>query len=328
VVAAAEAAAPPGDPGPRRFARALLLGLAYAASIGGMGTLIGTPPNALMAGWLLESHGRDVSFAAWSAAALPVVAVFLPLGWLLLARLVFPLPAGGAEGPGAAALRAALTPEGPPTRPQRRMAAVFAAAALLWLTRPLLDELPGLSGLSDAGIALACAAVLFLLPDGEGRGPLLTWEEAAGIPWHVLILFGGGLALAGAMERNGLALWIGEGLSGLAGLPDWALLLALAGTVILLTELASNTAATAAFLPVAGAVAAQAGLSPTAAAAAVAMAASCAFMLPVATPPNALVFASGHVSVAAMMRAGAAMNLLSALLVSLAALTLVPALLD
>ncbi|MGM0585715.1 MAG: SLC13 family permease [Pseudomonadota bacterium] len=327
VIAAAEAEAGPGEDA-RRFALALLLGLAYAASIGGAGTLIGTPPNALMAGYLLERRGLDLSFVAWSAAALPVVAVFLPLAWLLLTRLVFPTPPDFAARLGAGGLAAGLAPAGPMSMAERRVAAVFLAAALLWAARPLLNRLPGLSGLSDAGVALLCAGALFLIPAGTERRVLLRWEEARAIPWHVLILFGGGLALAGAMDRNGLAAWLGDGLASLGHWPDWAFLLVLTATVVLLTELASNTATAAAFLPVVGAAAEAAGLGPVAASAAVALSASCAFMLPVATPPNALVFASGHVRVADMVRAGVLMNLLSVTLVTLAALTLLPALLE
>lgn len=306
----------------RRFALALLLGLAYAANIGGVGTLIGTPPNALLAGYLAERHGIDLSFALWAAVGMPLVAVFLPLGWWVLARLVYPVAPDlmvGGQGDPLVALKPA--PIGPA---ERRVALVFAAAALLWVTRPLLNRLPALEGLSDAGIALACALALFLIPAGEARRFLLRWEEAKTIPWQVLLLFGGGLSLAAAMDRSGLAQWIGAGFAGLGDVSPVVLLLALTATVILLTELVSNTAVVAALLPVMAGIAAGTGMDVVVLSAAVAMAASCAFMLPAATPPNALVFASGHVTVAAMIRAGLVMNLLSVFLVALTALALGP----
>ena len=306
----------------RRFALSLLLGLAFGASIGGVGTLIGTPPNALLAGYLLDSHGIDLSFAAWSLVGLPLVVVFLPLGWLVLTRLVYPVARG--DGAGGQALLADLRP-GALQRAEARVALVFATAAVLWMTRPLLNRLPGLEGLSDAGIALLCAGALYLIPAGQGQArPLLTWDEGKRIPWQVLLLFGGGLSLAGAMERSGLAVWIGEAFAGLGAVPPVLFVLMLAATVILLTEIASNTAVVAALLPILATIAAGTGMDVVVLSAAVAMAASCAFMLPAATPPNAIVFATGHVTVAAMIRAGVWMNLLSIALVTGAALLLAP----
>lgn len=302
------------------LAVALLLGLAYGASIGGTGTLIGTPPNALLAGWLSEARGLDLSFAHWAMLGMPFVALFLPLAWWLLAR---GLGRGGADGADAAL--AQLRP-GPPARPEARVAVLFALAAGLWMTRPLLNALPGLGALSDEGIALGIGIALFLVPAGrigEGRA-LLTWDEARNIPWQVLLLFGGGLSLAAAMDRSGLALWVGQGLAGLGALPAIAVLAALALTVVLLTELVSNTAVVAALLPVVGTIAEGTGLMPETLGAALALSASCSFMLPAATPPNALVFASGQVTVARMMRAGAGMNLVSVILVTLVTTLLAP----
>ncbi|MEQ8349504.1 MAG: DASS family sodium-coupled anion symporter [Sneathiellaceae bacterium] len=310
----------------RRFALALLLGIAYAASIGGMGTLIGTPPNALLAGYLWQQHGIDLSFAAWAAVAMPLVLLFLPLAWLVLTRLVFPLSSGFAAALKAGGLARNIAVDGPMTPAQRRVGLVFACAAALWIVRPLLNRVPGLENLSDPGIAVLGASALFLIPSGMAtdRRFLMTWREAQEIPWQVLILFGGGLSLAAAMDASGLAAWIGQGLAGLGDLPALLFLLALAATVVMLTELASNTATVAALLPIVATIAAGAGMDLVVVSAAIAMAASCAFMLPVATPPNALVFATGHVTVAAMVRAGLLMNLLSIVLVALAALALSP----
>lgn len=320
IIAAVEEAAGPGEDA-RRFARALMLGLAYAASIGGVGTLIGTPPNALLAGYLLERHHIDLSFVAWSAMAMPLVAIFLPLAWLILTRLVFPLGHSLAKLDGDGGVLGQVSVGRGLTAPQRRLGALFLLAAGLWVGRPFLNRLPGLEGLSDPGIALLCAALLFVIPSGEpaDRRFLLVWRETRDIPWQILILFGGGLSLAAAIDSSGLAAWIGGGLAGLEGMPAPAFLLVLTTSVVVLTELASNTATVAAFLPIVGAIASAHGMDVVTLSAAVAMAASCAFMLPVATPPNALVFATGHVRVVDMVRAGIAMNILSVALVSLAA---------
>lgn len=325
IITAMEDACVPGKV-VHRFALSLLLGLAYAASIGGVGTLIGTPPNAMLAGYLLDRYGIDLSFAAWTAVAMPLVVIFLPLAWLVLTRLIYPVPVGISTGLQGDQLIKGLATSGPMTAAERRVALVFLAAASLWITRPLLNQIPGLGGLSDPGIAVLCASALFLIPSGsaQDRRFLMSWREAQDIPWQVLILFGGGLSLASAMDRSGLAGWIGEWLAGFGHISPLLFLLLLAATVVMLTELASNTATVAALLPIGATIAAGTGLDVIAISAAIAMAASCAFMLPVATPPNALVFATGHVTIAAMVRAGIVMNLISIALVSLAALALAP----
>lgn len=181
-----------------RFSRSLLLGLAYGASIGGMGTLIGTPPNALLAGYLSESHGIDLSFAAWAGVGIPLVVVFLPLGWLVLTRLAFPVSAEFSTSMKADDVVSKLSSGEPASPAEWRVAIVFLVAAILWITRPLLNGAPGLANLSDPGIALCCAFALFLIPNGlAGRGQfLLRWRDAQQIPWSVLLLFGGGLSLA------------------------------------------------------------------------------------------------------------------------------------
>jgi sodium-dependent dicarboxylate transporter 2/3/5 len=325
IIATVEEAAGPGEEA-RRFARALMLGLAYAASIGGVGTLIGTPPNALLAGYLRERHHIDLSFVVWSAIAMPLVVVFLPLAWLILTRLVFPVGRRLATVDRDGDLVGRMPVEPGLTAAQWRLGALFLLAAGLWVGRPFVNRLPGLEGLSDPGIALLCAALLFAIPSGEPshRRFLLVWREARDIPWQILILFGGGLSLAAAIDSSGLAAWIGRGLTGLDGMPAPLFLFVLTASVVVLTELASNTATVAAFLPIVGAIATAHGMDVVTLSVAVAMAASCAFMLPVATPPNALVFATGHVRIVDMVRAGLAMNVLSIALVSLAAWTAAP----
>jgi solute carrier family 13 (sodium-dependent dicarboxylate transporter), member 2/3/5 len=315
----------------RNFGIALMLGLAYGASIGGVGTLIGSPPNALLAAWLAQHQSVEISFAAWSAITLPLVLVFVPLGWLVLTRLVFPF--GDNLGP--AGLGSALADRfGSPERMtdgEIKVAIIFAATACLWVLRPWLGRVPGLEGLTDPGIALIGSIALFLVPvrDESGRRRfLLEWSEARRIPWHVLLLFGGGLSLATAMEASGLAEWIGASLGSQSGLHPFLVLMLIVAAVVLLTEFASNTAAVAALLPVVASIAANSGMDPVMVASALAIAASCAFMLPAATPPNALVFASGHVSAASLMRAGVVMNVLAIPLVTLVAWWAVPRILS
>jgi len=296
------------------FAPALMLGVAFAATIGGIGSLIGTPPNALFAAYMEKTHGVIIGFAEWMAVGLPVVAILLPVAWLVLTRFAFRLDSGHVAT-GFARLGAMSAGE-------RRVAIVSGLTALAWIARPALAGLvPGLA-LSDAGIAIAGAVILFILPAGDGRGSrLLDWQTAAGLRWDVLILFGGGLALAAAIDDTGLAAWIGARAEALSGYPVLAILVILAAIIVYLGELASNTAMAAIFLPVAGATALAMAADPVTFALPVAMAASIGFMLPVATPPNAIVFANPAVTRADMIRAGAGLDVIG-IAVALAAGTL------
>ncbi len=300
-----------GEAAGANFAVALMLGIAYAASIGGVATLIGTPPNALLAGFMAETYGFDLGFARWMMVGLPLSLVMLPLAWLMLTRLLYPVDRGRIEGSRAllAGERRAL---GAMSRGEKTVAAVATLTALMWMSRPLIDSaLPGL-GLSDAGIAIAAALVLFVVPVDLAKGQFaLDWETARGLPIGVLILFGGGLSLAAAISATGLAAWIGTGLGGLGGLPVLLVVLAIVAVIVFLTELTSNTATAAAFLPVLAAFAVSLGENPLLFAAPAALAASCAFMLPVATPPNAIVFGSRRVTVPQMARAGIWLNLVA-----------------
>jgi len=304
------------------LAVALMLGIAYSASIGGLGTLIGTPPNAFLAAFMSEEYGVRIGFARWMAFGLPIVLVGLPLAYLVLTRVVTRLGAEPIEGSREllGRQRAAL---GRLRGPERRVAVVFALVALLWVTRPVLEG--AVPGLSDAGIGVGGGLVLFLLPAGGGADEaLLSWEEAASLPWGVLLLFGGGLSLASAFQSSGLTKAIGGVAHALAGVPQLALVAVTAGIVILLTELTSNTATTAAFLPVLASVAVGIGMAPLELAVPAAVAASCAFMLPVATPPNAIVYGSGDLTVPQMARAGVLLNALFLGLLVLATWLLLP----
>ncbi len=309
--------APPGASD--GFGLALLLSIAYAASLGGLGTLIGTPPNALLAAFLAERYGIVIGFAQWMLLGVPLAAVLLFLAWLLLTRLAFRIdrsPIAGAAETIAGQLRAL----GPLRREERLVALVFLAVALLWITRPLLNGLlPGLQ-LSDPVIALAGGIVLFVIPADLRRGVfLMNWQTAKQLPWGVLLLFGGGLSLAEAIQASGLAAWIGEVLAGCSGWPVLALILLITAVVVFLTEVTSNTATASVFIPIAATLGACISADPLVFAVPVALAASCAFMMPVATPPNAIVYASGYIRIPQMAKAGFLLNLFCILVITGAA---------
>ena len=211
------------------------------------------------------------------------------------------------------------------TSPERRVGLLFLAVVALWMARKWLNEVPGLEGLSDAGIVMTAALLLFVIPSGHGSpARLMQWDDVARLPWGVLILFGGGLALAAQVSGSGLAVWLGESLLPVAGLGTLVLVAAAAGLVVFLTELTSNLATAATFLPVVAAIAAQSGIEPLVLCVPVTLAASCAFMLPVATPPNAIVFSSGALTIPQMIRAGILMNLIAMMTLTLLAVILVP----
>ncbi len=290
-----------------RLAIAVLLGVAYGASIGGLGTPIGSPPNLVFLRVLEESTGTSISFLAWMSLALPVVLLFLPIAGLWLVR---GLPAGAVP---------ALPTVGQWRPEEVRVLSIFALTALAWITRsdPFggWSQMLGLPGASDADVALLAALLLFALPNGRG-GRLLEWQAAARIPWGMLILFAGGIAIAKAFVSSGLSQTLG---AQLAGLGDWPLLLLIAATclaVTFLTELNSNTATAALLMPILAATALAIEIDPILLMAPAALSASCAFMLPVATPPNAIVFGSGHVPIRTMIREGLALNLIGVMLIS------------
>ena len=298
------------------FGLALLLGIAYAASIGGLGTLIGTPPNALLAAFMAERYGVQIGFAQWMLLGVPLATLLLTLTWLLLTRLAFHLdrkPIAGA----AATIDRQLRSLGPLRQEERLVSGVFLAVAALWILRPLLDGLlPGVA-ISDTGIAMLGGISLFLIPVDLRRGIfLMNWEAAKQLPWGVLLLFGGGLSLASAIQASGLAGWIGEVLAGCAGWPLLALILLVTAVVVFLTEITSNTATASVFVPIAATLGSCISADPLLFAVPVALAASCAFMMPVATPPNAIVYASGKVGIPQMAKAGFLLNLICILVIT------------
>jgi len=308
----------------RRFQVALLLALAYATTIGGMSTIIGTPPNVLLAGFVEETYGRQIAFFDWMLIGLPLALVLLPLGWLVLTRVAFRVDIP-ASPEAAEVIRDMRVEMGVMSAPERRVGLLFLMVVALWMSRKWLNTVSGLEGLSDAGIVMAAALLLFVIPSEKGSPlRLMDWEDVARLPWDVLILFGGGLALAAQVSGSGLAVWLGESLLPVANQGNLVLIVAAAGLVVFLTELTSNLATTATFLPVIAAIAAQSGIEPLVLCVPVTLAASCAFMLPVATPPNAIVFSSGVLTIPEMVRAGFFMNLVALFVLTLLATLAVP----
>ena len=328
MVAIGMAVAKPGENECPGFAAALMLGIAYSASIGGVATLIGTPPNAILAGIARSELGIEISFARWMLFGLPLASVMLALTWWLLTRFVFRLASRPLDA-ACAGLQRARESLGPATSAERRVLAVFLLVAAAWLVRGLV---PGLlpESVDDSVIALAGAVALFLIPAGadHGNAPLLDWSTAARMPWDILILFGGGFALARAFSATGLTTSIASTLESLAGTPPLAMIAGTALLVVFLTEVTSNTATASLFLPVLAAVAVTANIHPLVLMVPAALAASFAFMLPVATPPNAIVFGTRQVSVTQMARAGLALNLVGTVILSLAVLWLLPLVFD
>jgi len=307
----------------RNFGACLLLGLAYAATIGGLSTLVGTPPNAFLAGFMQETYGVEMGFARLMMVGLPVALCLLPIAWVMLVRVIFPVGfrASGAAMTHIHELRGNL---GKMSKAEVRTTLLFLALVLSWVLREPIQAVTGLTGLTDAGVAMAAAMAAFLIPSGKANRALVVWEDMSRLPWGVLILFGGGLALASAVASSGLALWIGQQLSPLGAVNIVLLIIAATAMVIFLTELTSNLGTAATFLPVIAAIAVETGQDPLVFVIPVTLAASCAFMLPVATPPNAIVFSSGLVSIPQMVRAGFWLNIISVVLLSVVALYWAP----
>ncbi|MCQ4294859.1 DASS family sodium-coupled anion symporter [Pseudomonas stutzeri] len=301
-----------------RFSVALLLGIAYSASVGGIATLIGTPPNALLAAFMRENYDVEIGFGQWMLLGLPLSIGMLIFIWWSLTRRGFVLAGGDSRG----LLEKEMAALGPMSRAEKMVAVVFVLAALAWIFQPLLAGY--VDGVNDTSIAMAAAIMLFLIPVNlRERVFLMDWEQANKAPWGVLLLFGGGLSLAGVIGASGLAEWIAGSLGTFDALPLLLMIALVVAVIIFLTEITSNTATAAAFLPLLGALAVAQGLSPEMLAIPAAVAASCAFMMPVATPPNAIVFGTGQLPIQAMIKAGFVLNLFGVLLVSLLCYALV-----
>ena len=300
-----------------------MIGVAYAATIGGSGTLIGTAPNAVLAGFMQETYGVEVGFAQWMAVGVPMVAIMLPAAWLTLTRVAFPMRMPAVAGHGEL-IREQLAALGPMSRGERTVAATVAVAACLWVFRPLInDALPGIA-LNDTSIGVAVAwrcSSFRRAAQGRVRDERrMGGEDSVGGDSAV---FGGGLSLAAGIKGSGLAAWIGEATGGVAALPTLAVVLAIVTLIVFLTELTSNTATTSTFLPIVAGIAVGIGENPFLLVFPLVLAANCAFMMRVATPPNAVVFASGYITVGQMIRGGIWVNLIGIAAATLIAYTAV-----
>ncbi len=310
------------------FGVCLMLGIAYAASMGGISTLVGTPPNAFLAsfveGTIDEQYRSEMSFARWMMIGVPMTLIMLPIIWFLLTRLLYPVPSGRLEG-GGEIMRKELRALGPMKRGEQVTLIIFLATAICWITRPFLQELfPFLSGLTDPGIAIIAATLLFMIPvDTAKREFVMNWDTALKMPWDILILFGGGMSLASAVKATGVAEFIGGQAGHFAGVPNVVLILIVVTAVILLTELTSNLATTATLLPVLASLAPGLGVHPYLLIFTATIAASCAFMMPVATPPNAIVFGSRQITIPQMVKAGVWLNIVGIIVIIVLAMFLI-----
>jgi len=301
------------DFSPEKFAFGLnlMLGIAYSASIGGMATLIGTPPNTVLAGYLQKTYGYEITFAAWMKVGVPLVLILLPICWIWLTKIANPMKLKKVPG-GRDLIHKELREMGPMNAGERWTSLVFALTALGWIFRKQLGFMfsdPTL--ITDATIAMTGAILLFLIPISLKRNKfVMDWHWATKMPWGVLILFGGGLAMAAGFKQTKLADWIGSQVSLLDQAPVLLLIIAVATLIIFLTELTSNTATSAMVMPILAAVAIGLGQNPLLLVVPAAIAASCAFMLPVATPPNAIVFGSGYVTIPQMAKSGFGLNII------------------
>ncbi len=298
------------------FSRSMILAIAYASSIGGVATLIGTPPNVVFAGVARDTLGKDVSFLDWFKVGFPLAMLLLAFTWWYITSVIFPMPGGIiSAGKEEAALQMQVTDHFSGT--QKKVAIVFALMAFAWITRSFfLERL--IPGLDDTMIAMAGGLTLFLIPAGKKkRMGILTWDDAVKLPWGIILLFGGGLALAEAFESSGLAAWIGTGLAGLTVLGRFLILLLVVMIVNFLTEFTSNLATVTMILPVLAPIAVASGIPPLVLMAAATMAASCGFMMPAGTPPNAIAFGTGYLRIWDMIRTGFVLNVVSILIITL-----------
>jgi len=298
------------------FGVALMLGIAYSCSIGGIGTIIGTPPNALLVAFWESNFNQTISFLDWMIMGIPVVVILLPIAWWYLTNISSPIHLEKIPG-GENLIEDKLKELGPMGKGEKRVLVIFALTAFLWIIRSFLIS-PYLPMVRDATIGMAMATLLFLIPVDLSRGEFaLDWEWALKIPWGTLILFGGGLALAKAIEKTGLASWMAEKLDWFTHLPLLVFLLLTIGLMVSLTELTSNTGTAAMMLPVLVPLASAIGVDFLTLAVPAIIAVSGAFMLPVATPPNAIVFGTGHVTIPQMVKNGVGLNIIALTLITL-----------
>ena len=305
------------------FGKALMLSIAYSASIGGIATLIGTPPNAALAGVVKEMYGFELSFATWMLFGVPIAVIFIFLTWIYLVKIAYPLKVKQLPG-GQEIITKEKEKLGKPSYEEKAVFIVFLLTALAWITRSfiLVKFIPNIS---DEIIAMMAAIILFIIPSKNKKGDfLLDWNSAVKLPWGILLLFGGGLAIAAGFSESGLSTWIGTQLQALEGVNILIVILLVSTLVIFLTEITSNTATANMMFPIMAALGIALGAHPFAFMVAASVAASCAFMLPVATPPNAVVFGSGYLRIPDMVKTGFLLNIVGIILVTIAVYFLLP----
>lgn len=304
--------------GVRHFALALMLGIAYSANIGGTATIIGTPPNVVFSGFIRETYDLEVSFATWMAFGVPFAILLIGLTYLFIVKWLYPNQLGDFEG-AQELIEKEVHALGKISNAEKKVLIVFVSTALLWMFRSRIVKLIPALPLNDEGIALVATVALFVIPlDFKNGRFLMEWKDTAKLPWGILLLFGGGLSLANALAETGLIDLIGAQFKGLDNV-GLLVMLGLTAVSLFLTEIMSNVALVTIFLPVVGAIAVGMGMDPLLICIPVTLAASCAFMLPMSTPPNAIVFASGHLKVAEMVRAGIVLNIISILFIAILA---------
>ncbi|MBN2055039.1 DASS family sodium-coupled anion symporter [bacterium] len=308
------------------FGKALMLGIAYAASIGGVGTIIGTPPNTVMVAMMDKLYKQQIGFFQWMLFGVPLAAVMLFLCWLLLTKILFPVGRGDDDGSGGAHIKRELKMMGPMSKEEKSILAVVVLVSTCWIIRGVVfDRIPALRMMSDANIAIIGAMLLFLIPSDLKKGKfLLDWRTAVGIPWSVILLFGGGLSLANSFSQAGLANWVALQLAILENLPFIAFVGIVAFITVFLTSVTSNTATATLLVPILGSASVALGIHPLGAIISGCVAASFAFMLPVSTPPNAVVFSSGCVTIQQMAKSGIWLNIIGTIAITLAVVYLLP----
>ena len=304
----------------RNFGISVLLSIAYAASIGGLATLVGSPPNGIFARFVSDRYGLEVSFLDWMQVALPMTLLMLPATFFLLTSVLFPIKMEGIPG-GRAWIREELRKLGPMSRGERIVLVVFVAAALLWIFGPVIRgiEIGGakpFKPLTEEVIAMLAGVMLFIIPVDVKRGiHALDWRSAKNVvAWDVLLLFGGGLSMAAAIQTTGVAALIGAQAQVFQGVGELPMMFAVSTIVTFVSEVTSNTALAATMMPVTDAAAQSLGFSPEPILFATVFAASCAFMMPVGTPPNAIVFGTGHLKIGDMVKAGIWLNVIAIVL--------------
>ncbi|MFC7050138.1 SLC13 family permease [Emcibacter nanhaiensis] len=308
-----------GEAGRHPFLVCLVIGVAYGANIGGIATLIGTPSNVIAAGYLSEAYGQTVTFLQWAMFGVPVALLLLPAGWLVLTKITFRFDVKETSVV-SSIIYDEMTALGKVTTSEKRLVVIFLMIAGCWILRPLLSEILGLPNLNDTVIALSGVLVLFLVPSGNtsggNAGAILDWETARKIPWGMLILFGGGLSLAAIVADTGVSDWLSSQLRGTGQISLVLLMALVVGSIVFLTEFTSNVGTITAALPVLGPVAEASGADPLFFAVAGAVASSCAFMMPVATAPNAIAFSTQMFSIPEMMRAGLILNIIATIVIT------------